>query len=87
MKLILRPKGFNPANPLPHLRPILGIRNYASQHKSGSSSTAPKRKAITPFSDNGFVPWKELSVAEKASRATQQSFNFGLVILGVVMTV
>ncbi|KAK7755192.1 mitochondrial import inner membrane translocase subunit tim21 [Diatrype stigma] len=92
MKLVLRP--FSPANLVPHLRPVFGIRNYATQNSAGStgspgpsgSSGGPKRKAITPFSDTGFVPWKELSAAEKASRATQQSFNFGVVVLGVVMT-
>ncbi|KAJ3574067.1 hypothetical protein NPX13_g4491 [Xylaria arbuscula] len=42
--------------------------------------------AVTPFNDDGFVPWRELSAAEKASRATQQSFNFGLVAVGLVLT-
>lgn len=41
---------------------------------------------MTPFNDNGYVPWNELSAGEKASRATQQTFNFGLVIVGLVLT-
>ena len=37
-------------------------------------------------SDTGQVPWKELSRKEKASRTTQQTFNFGIVLLGIVGT-
>ncbi|RYP91810.1 hypothetical protein DL770_002066 [Monosporascus sp. CRB-9-2] len=87
MKLILRP--FSPINYhiLPQLRPVVGIRSYATHHSTASSSSAaPKRRAVTPFNDNGFVPWRELSATEKASRATQQSFNFALVVLGVALT-
>jgi import inner membrane translocase subunit TIM21 len=42
---------------------------------------------VTPFNDDGHVPWTELSAGEKTARAAQQTFNFGLVILGVVLTV
>ena len=86
MKLILRP--FTTGNLLPHLRPVAGIRTYAAQPGSASSSTgSPKRRAVTPFNDNGSVPWGELSGAGKVSRATQQTFNFGLVVVGMVLTV
>jgi len=37
-------------------------------------------------SDNGQVPWKQLSVGEKAARTTQQSFNFLIVLAGVGLT-
>jgi mitochondrial import inner membrane translocase subunit TIM21 len=33
------------------------------------------------------VPWNQLSAGEKTARATQQTFNFGLVIVGIVLTV
>ncbi|KAI1779597.1 import inner membrane translocase subunit tim-21, mitochondrial [Hypoxylon cercidicola] len=69
---------------LPRLQPLVARNAYATQH--GSQNTASKRRAVTPFNDNGHVPWKELSAVEKASRATQQTFNFGLVIVGVVLT-
>jgi import inner membrane translocase subunit TIM21 len=36
--------------------------------------------------DTGAVPWKDLSLREKAARTTQQSFNFGLVVLGIGLT-
>lgn len=72
----------------PTLGPILP-RFYATQQPSENAAQTPasKRRAVTPFNDTGFVPWKELSGAEKAARATQQSFNFGLVIVGLVLTV
>ncbi|KAI1482604.1 mitochondrial import inner membrane translocase subunit TIM21 [Daldinia eschscholtzii] len=84
MKLPLRPFG-SPAI-IPRLQPAIACRTYATHHSQPSNSTATKRKAVTPFNDNGFVPWSELSAAEKASRATQQTFNFGLVVVGLVLT-
>ncbi|KAJ5725638.1 L-galactonate dehydratase [Penicillium malachiteum] len=65
--------------------PISGIaRLYATQSKS--SSTTKKRRNITVLSDDGRYEWGELSGGEKFSRATQQSFNFLIVIAGVVLT-
>lgn len=67
---------------------LLFARAYATQTGLGSAATPkPKRKGVTPFNDTGFVPWSELSAAEKAARATQQSYNFGLIIVGLVLTV
>ncbi|KOS17776.1 Mitochondrial import inner membrane translocase subunit TIM21 [Escovopsis weberi] len=51
-----------------------------------ASSSGAKRRSVTPFNDSGFVPWNELSAAEKAGRATQQTFNFGMVVAGLVLT-
>ncbi|KAI6090189.1 import inner membrane translocase subunit tim-21, mitochondrial [Hypoxylon rubiginosum] len=83
MKLSFRPLTATLAPP--RLQPILIARHsYATQHSSGNA--ASKRRAVTPFNDTGFVPWSELSVGEKAGRATQQTFNFGLVIVGMVLT-
>jgi hypothetical protein len=31
--------------------------------------------------------WKDLSIREKAARTTQQTFNFGIVLTGLLMTV
>ncbi|KAJ5738916.1 hypothetical protein N7493_002071 [Penicillium malachiteum] len=65
--------------------PTSGItRLYATQ--SNSSSTTKKRRNITVLSDDGRYEWGELSGREKVSRATQQSFNFLVVIAGVVLT-
>ncbi|KAJ6032222.1 L-galactonate dehydratase [Penicillium herquei] len=65
--------------------PISGIaRLYATQNNS--SSTTKKRRNITVLSDDGRYEWGELSAGEKVSRATQQSFNFLVVIAGVVLT-
>ena len=61
-------------------------RGYATQSTLGRSTT-PSRKQITVVSDDGRVQWKDLSRGEKAARTTQQTFNFGLILLGFVMTV
>lgn len=66
---------------------LLAQRNYTSAGGPGSSSASSKRRAVTPFNDDGHVPWSQLSAAEKTARATQQSFNFGFIIVGVVLTV
>jgi import inner membrane translocase subunit TIM21 len=54
-------------------------------------ATAPQdsrhRRSVTPFNDDGRVPWSELSFPEKTARAAQQTFNLGLVLVGVVLTV
>lgn len=42
---------------------------------------------MTPFNDDGRVPWTELSGGEKTSRAVQQTFNFGMVLVGMALTV
>lgn len=70
-------------------RALVVQRNYASTGGSGagSSSATSKRRAVTPFNDDGHVPWADLSAAEKTSRAAQQTFNFGFIIVGVVLTV
>lgn len=42
---------------------------------------------MTPFNDDGHVPWSELRGQERVGRAAQQGFNFGMVIAGIVLTV
>ncbi|PHH83862.1 hypothetical protein CDD83_2902 [Cordyceps sp. RAO-2017] len=59
-------------------------RPYAT---TGLGAARPsRRRSVTPFNDDGVVPWNQLSAAEKAGRATQQSFNLGLMVLGVALT-
>lgn len=58
-------------------------RLYATQ----GDFPRPKRRNVTVLSDDGRYEWSELSGREKVSRATQQSFNFIVVIAGVVLTV
>ncbi|KAK0665791.1 putative mitochondrial import inner membrane translocase subunit tim-21 precursor [Cercophora samala] len=67
---------------------ILRPRHYATHHQTSSSQSEPaaKRRSVTPFNDTGSVPWSSLSVLEKGARASQQTFNFGLVILGLTLT-
>lgn len=71
----------------PPIAPLIVQRSYASAGGSGPSSAAAKRRAVTPFNDNGQVPWSDLSVAEKSARAAQQTFNMGFIVVGVVLTV
>lgn len=67
---------------------LLFARAYATQTGLGTTATPKsKRRSVTPFNDTGFVPWSELSAAEKAARATQQSYNFGIIAVGLVFTV
>ncbi|KAJ5569794.1 uncharacterized protein N7459_009224 [Penicillium hispanicum] len=61
-------------------------RLYATQSDLGSGPQRPKRRNVTVFSDDGRYTWGELSGREKVARATQQSFNFVVVIAGVVLT-
>ncbi|KAK2001825.1 TIM21-domain-containing protein [Colletotrichum falcatum] len=72
----------------PRLQPLLLLqRSYATQTGLGRTPTpGSKRKTVTPFNDNGSVPWSQLSIGEKAARATQQSFNFGLILAGLALT-
>lgn len=64
----------------------------AQQTRNATSSSLPndaasrRRRAVTVVNDTGAVPWKDLSLGEKAARTTQQSFNFGLVLLGIGLT-
>ncbi|KMU78329.1 import inner membrane translocase subunit tim-21 [Coccidioides immitis RMSCC 3703] len=58
---------------------------YHSQ-QPGRVLQRPKRKQITVASDDGRVRWGELSGREKAARATQQSVNFLVILVGAVMT-
>ena len=46
-----------------------------------------KRRAVTVINDTGRVPWESLSVGEKAARTTQQTFNVGLVVVGLAATI
>ncbi|KAJ5907476.1 hypothetical protein N7495_000158 [Penicillium taxi] len=62
------------------------IRLYATQSDLGGGSRKTTRKNITVLSDDGRYGWNELSGREKVARATQQSFNFVIVLAGVVLT-
>ncbi|KAL8667567.1 MAG: hypothetical protein Q9168_007221 [Polycauliona sp. 1 TL-2023] len=69
-----------------HRYPIHKIRRrYATQDTLGGLPKA-SRKQITVANDDGRVKWKELSVGEKAARTTQQTFNLGVILTGLVMT-
>ncbi|KAJ5176154.1 L-galactonate dehydratase [Penicillium canariense] len=56
-------------------------RLYATQ-----TDPRPKRRNVTVLSDDGRYEWGELSGREKVSRATQQSFNFVVVVAGAILT-
>ncbi|KAL2890357.1 Mitochondrial import inner membrane translocase subunit tim21 [Ceratocystis lukuohia] len=56
------------------------------QSQAQTTNPQPRRRLVTAFNDDGVVPWSKLSLREKTSRATQQSFNFAVVAAGVVLT-
>lgn len=62
-------------------------RSYATANSLGEARKIPSRKPVTVLSDDGQVPWKDLSRGEAAARTTQQTINFGVVLAGVVGTV
>ncbi|RDW91024.1 hypothetical protein BP5796_02189 [Coleophoma crateriformis] len=70
------------------IRPMIAARMYATQTGLGTSNASPqpRRRTVTPFNDDGRVAWGDLSGKEKVARTTQQSFNFGMIILGTVLT-
>ncbi|KAF1811972.1 TIM21-domain-containing protein [Eremomyces bilateralis CBS 781.70] len=77
-----------PLSFLTHHPPRALARPYATQSNLGSKPEPPRsqRKAITVISDDGRVQWNDLSMGEKAARTTQQSFNFLVIVVGVVLT-
>ena len=70
------------------LRPLIAARTHATQTGLGTAGAPqPRRKTVTAFNDDGRVAWGDLSGKEKVARTTQQSFNFSLIAVGVVLTV
>ena len=61
-------------------------RPYATHSSLTGTSTSSRRKTITPFNDDGRVNWGDLTTGEKLARTTQQTFNLGLVVIGLVAT-
>ena len=74
------------------LRPALSTpplpRNIrpATQTSLPNSAPSTRRRAVTVVNDTGRVPWQNLTLGEKAARTTQQTFNVGLVLLGLTAT-
>lgn len=63
-------------------------RRYATHSNlGGASKSSTNRRAVTLANDDGHVRWGELTGGEKVARSTQQSFNFLVVIAGIVATV
>ena len=50
----------------------------------GTSTSTSRRKAITPFNDDGRVNWGDLSNGEKVARTTQTSFYSVLIGAGAI---
>jgi hypothetical protein len=67
--------------------PVAHATHTSTSTSSPPPPPGPSRRQVTVTNDTGSVRWGELSVGEKVARTTQQSFNFGVVIVGVVMTV
>lgn len=65
----------------------LTVRSHATQSFLGTGPANTTRKQVTVIGDDGKVQWKDLSIREKAARTTQQSFNLGVIVTGLLMTV
>ncbi|OJD29582.1 mitochondrial import inner membrane translocase subunit tim21 [Diplodia corticola] len=67
--------------------PVRSCRLYATPHGLGASpKSSTNRRQVTVANDNGHVRWGDLTATEKVARSTQQSFNFLVVIAGVLAT-
>ncbi|KAE9990325.1 hypothetical protein Vi05172_g12803 [Venturia inaequalis] len=62
------------------------LRTYATSPSSALPPKSSNHTRITTFNDDGRVNWNRLSTREKAARSTQQSFNFLVIMAGVLMT-
>jgi hypothetical protein len=78
---LLRPSLFRP-----HVLHSLPLSQQVTR-LSISRTYATGRRQVTVINDDGRVKWSDLNTREKAARTTQQSLNFALVVVGVVMTV
>ncbi|KAI9662976.1 MAG: mitochondrial import inner membrane translocase subunit tim21 [Bathelium mastoideum] len=70
----------------PIIFPAILRRPYATHSSLTGTSTTTRRKTVTPFNDDGRISWGDLSTGEKIARTTQQTFNFVLIVVGVVAT-
>ena len=78
----------NPHVRLPLALPASLQRPYATQDSLPSTTpTATPRRKVTIANDDGRIKWGNLNRSEKAARTTQQTFNFSIIIVGIVMTV
>ncbi|KAF2705662.1 TIM21-domain-containing protein [Pleomassaria siparia CBS 279.74] len=59
---------------------------HRTSTSSHPSNPGPTRRSVTVINDTGSVQWGQLSPGEKAARTTQQSLNFIVVAVGVVLT-
>jgi hypothetical protein len=84
---VLHPNSTSTVAALPSKKALIPSCRYATQHQQSGSAAESRRRSVTPFNDDGHVPWTELSAGEKTARAAQQTFNFGMVIVGLVLTV
>lgn len=71
---------------IPYIHPA-AWRSYATANSLAEASRNRSRKQVTVTNDDGRVPWKDLTMGEAVARTTQQTFNFGVVMAGVVGTV
>ena len=83
---------------VPHLGILLRKRRFPISfltpccliHSSQSLSSGPtisSRKQVTVINDDARVQWKDLSGREKVARTTRQTFNLGVILTGLLMTV
>ncbi|KAK1836904.1 TIM21-domain-containing protein [Podospora conica] len=72
--------------PTPPTTPLLRQASTTTGTPPPKPPPGPTRRAVTPFNDDGRVPWSSLSIPEKTGRAAQQTFNLGLVAVGLALT-
>ena len=64
--------------------PFITHRRHATSNTLAGTIKPSSRKQVTVGNDDGRVPWGQLSAGEKVARTTQQTFNFGVILVGAV---
>jgi len=68
------------------LRPPKSLPSSFSRSYATHNTINSGRKSVTLAGDDGRIPWHELSTGEKVVRSTQQSFNFAIIVVGMIAT-
>jgi len=63
------------------------IASSVTLRNASTSQSSPSRRHVTIMNDDGRIAWSHLTAREKLARTTQQSFNLGIIVIGMALTV
>lgn len=70
----------------PDYRQALAIRLLATHNRVRTSTSELKEKSSSNSNSNEITPWSKLSGKGKILRASQQTFNLGLIMCGMLLS-